>query len=227
MDRRTFFKNSSLFISGLSASGMIGSTGKLFAENSSQSFTLSVITDHPDKAISYLQALLNQSKFSNKHIHYTEYVLHGNHISDIAYSRSGRLVDYRKESQVFCSELRHIASELELPRSCENPVLVQFSCDEGIKKPSGIRVFKNNEVIIEKPFPANSESIDINGEKGRVVLELSQDHTLRFAETSCKHKTCMNMGPINQAGQNLVCIPNRIAVTITGTDISGVDSITF
>lgn len=226
MDRRTFFQHSTSFIYGLTASGLIGTSGKLFAESSSQSFTLSVVTDHPDKALLQLQTLLNRSKLTNKHIHYTEYILHGNHISDIAYTRAGRLINFRKENQPLCAELRAIASRLELPRSCENPVLAHFSCDQGIRKPSGIRVFKNNEVIIEKPFPAHSESIDINGEKGRVVLELSQDHTLRFTETSCKHKTCMNMGPISQAGQNLVCIPNGISVTITGTDISGVDSIT-
>jgi hypothetical protein len=59
------------------------------------------------------------------------------------------------------------------------------------------------------------------------VLELAKDHSVRFAEAACAHKTCMNMGRVSQAGQNLVCIPNRIAVTITGTSISGVDSITY
>jgi len=227
MDRRTFLKQSSFIIPGLSAAGIIGSSGKLFADNLSRSFTLSVVTDHPDKVLPQLQALLSRTKLSQKHIYYSEYILHGSHISDIAFTRDGRLIDFRKENQPLCSDLRGLASKLDLPRSCKNPVLLNFSSAEGMQKPSGIRVFKNNEVILEKSFPANSESIDIDGEKGRVVLELSQNHSVRFTETSCKHKTCMNMGPISQAGQNLVCIPNRIAVCITGTDVSGVDSITF
>ena len=90
-----------------------------------------------------------------------------------------------------------------------------------------LAVFKDNQMIIEKSFPNRTETIQLDAPKGKVVLELTKDHSVRFAEASCTHKTCMTMGPISQAGQNLVCIPNRVAVTITGTNLTGVDSVTF
>jgi hypothetical protein len=227
MDRRKFFQHSSYLFTGLTAFGIFGTSRKIFAKNLSRSFTISIVTDHPDKALTAIQTLLNKNKFRQQPIHYTEYMLHGKHISDIAYTNAGRLIDFRIEDQPLCVELRKIATGLELPRSCENPLLAHFSADIGIRKPSGIRISQNNEVIIERSFPVQTETIEISDEKGKVVLELSPNHNVRIIEASCKHKTCMKMGRISQAGQNLVCIPNRIDVTITGTDLSGVDSVTF
>ena len=229
MDRRTFLQRSSLILPGLSLAGMLGTTPRKLSasETIPMSFSLSVVTDRPEQALVLIQDLLNEVKLADKTIRYTEYVLHGTHVADIAYTRSGQLVDYRKDNSTVSAELRAIAARLDLPRTCEKPLLVHFSWDEGLQKPSGIRVFKENELIIEKSFPTYYEAIHLEGTNGKVVLELGKDHSVRFAETSCAHKTCMTMGAISQAGQNLVCIPNQIAVTIAGTNISAVDSMTF
>ena len=229
MDRRTFLQRSALVIPGVTVAGILGATPrKLFAGTTlPKSFSLSIVSDKPEKAVAMIQQLLEQANLPNKNIRYTEYILHGSHVADIAYTQSGELIDFRKDNQPISSQLREIAASLNLPRTCENPVLAHFSCDEGIQKPSGIRVFKNNELIIEKSFPVHSEIIHLDGNDGRVVVEVGKDHSVRIAETSCTHKTCMNMGSISQAGQNLVCIPNQVAVTIAGTNLSGVDSISF
>lgn len=229
MNRRTFLQNSSLIIPGISVAGMLGATpGKLFADSSNlQSFSLSIVSDQPDKANVMIQELLNRVKLPHKNIHYTEYILHGNHIADIAYTRSGQLINFHHQDGPVSNTLRKISARLNLPRSCENPVLAHFSCEQGIQKPTGIQIFKGNELIMEKAFPEKKEVLDLNGLKGKVTLEIAGDRSVRFIDTSCKHKTCLNMGAISQAGQNLVCIPNQIAVTIKGTNISGVDSVTF
>ena len=229
MNRRTFLQRSSLIIPGMTVAGMLGAIPRKLVANNAlpKSFSLSVVTDQPEKALALIQELLDQVKLPTKNMRYTEYVLHGDHVADIAYTRSGQLIDFRRENEFVCSELRTIASRLDLPRFCSNPVLAQFSSDAGVQKPSGILIFKDNELIIEKSFTAVTEAIHLEGVNGKVVLELNKDRSVRFAETSCAHKTCMTMGSISQAGQNLVCIPNQIAVTIAGTNISGVDSITF
>jgi hypothetical protein len=229
MDRRTFLRQSSLMIPGISMAGMLGVTpGKSLAASAfSKSFSLSVVTDQPDKALVMVQELLKQIELPDKNIRYTEYILHGDHVADIAYTRSGQLINFYKDNEPVCTELRKIASRLDMPHSCENPLMAHFSCEAGVQKPTGIRVFKDNQMIIEKSFPNRTETIQLDAPKGKVVLELTKDHSVRFAEASCTHKTCMTMGPISQAGQNLVCIPNRVAVTITGTNLTGVDSVTF
>jgi len=37
----------------------------------------------------------------------------------------------------------------------------------------------------------------------------------------------MNMQPISKPGENLICIPNQINISISGINSYGVDSITF
>ena len=229
MDRRTFLHRSSLMIPGITLAGMLGVTpwNLVAASAIPKSFSLSVVTDQPEKALVMIQELLKKIKLPDKNIRYTEYMLHGNHIADIAFTRSGQLIDFRADNEKICSDLRNIAARLDMPHSCENPLMAHFSCDAGVQKPEGIRVFKDNQMIVEKSFPDRTERIHLDGSNGEVVLEVTKDHSVRFAKVSCAHKTCMTMGSISQAGQNLVCIPNRVAVTITGTNISGVDSTTF
>ena len=229
MKRRTFLQRSTLIIPGLSAAGLLGiDPQKLVAGvQPPDSFSLSVVTDRPEKAVALVQELLDKMNMKDKNIRYSEYILHGDHVADIAYTRAGRLIDFHKAEDSLSAGLRTIAARLDLPRSCENPLLSHFSCDEGVQKPAGIRIFKDEQLILEKTFPVYTEAIHLEGVHGKVVLEMTKDHAVRFAETSCKHKTCMNMGAISQAGQNLVCIPNRISVSVMGTSISAVDSVTF
>ena len=174
-----------------------------------------------------MQELFNQVKLQSKNIRYTDYQLQGKHIADIAFTRSGQLIDFRKKDGRLATKLRKIADQLDFPRVCYDPLLIHFLCEQGIQKPTGIQIYNSNKLILEKTFPTKTEIIHLEGLKGNVVLELAKDHSVRFVESSCKHKTCMTMGTINKAGQNLVCIPNQIAVTINGTNTSGADSITF
>ena len=229
MNRRTFLQKSSLIIPGLGAGALwAGLPGKLMAEEAKQaSFSLSVVTDQPDKAIVMIQHLLSRIHQGQKNINYSEYVLHGTHVADIVYTQAGQLVDFYRKAGPVNAALRGIANELNLPKSCDNPVLCHFSISDGISKPKGFRIFRDNALIMEKAFPGKTETIIVDGIKGRLVLEAAADHTVSFVETSCTHKTCMSMGKISQPGQNLVCVPNGISVAIAGQRVSGVDSITF
>ena len=216
-------------IPGLGAGALLAaSPGRLFAEQAGRgSFSLSVVTDQPDKAISLVQKFLKGMLKAQGNINYSEYILHGSHIADIVYTQSGQLVDFYRNKGSVNDALRSMADNLDLPRACSNPVLCHFSINKGMQKPKGFRVFKDNVLILEKTFPEKSETFVLNGVQGRFALEAAEDHSVRFVEASCRHKTCMSMGSISQAGQNLVCVPNRITVSISGTNLSNVDSITF
>ncbi|MCB0281548.1 MAG: NusG domain II-containing protein [Calditrichaeota bacterium] len=229
MNRRLFLQQSSLLVPGLAVAGLFGSNPRrLFADTSTvQAFSLSIVTDQSDKALPMIQDLLAKMKLNGKNIRYSEYTLHGNHVADIAYTQNGQLIDYRVTDGPLANGLRKIAGNLDLPRDCKNPVLSHFSCEEGFMKPTGVRIFKGDELLMEKPFTKENEVFELAGLKGKVTVEMAKDRSVRFVETSCRHKTCMKMGAIKQAGQNLVCIPNQITVAIAGSSISGVDSITF
>lgn len=67
-------------------------------------------------------------------------------------------------------------------------------CDETIESPGG----GTNRVIIKN---------------GAVHME----------EASCPDKVCVKQGAVSETGQSIVCLPNRVIVTITGTDSQKTD----
>jgi hypothetical protein len=228
MNRRSFLQKS-LIIPGLGAGVLLGGAPRrLFAGTSATApFSLSIVSDKPQQAITMIQEWLSRNYPGQKNINYSEYILNGSHVADIVFTRSGRLVDFYRTDTPESATLRRVAKQLGLPHSCDNPVLSHFSIEEGLQQPKGFRVFKDNTLIMEKTFPQKTETFVLDGVKGRMVIEAAADRSLRFVEASCTHKTCMSMGHISQAGQNLVCVPNQITVAIAGRPVSGVDSITF
>ena len=48
-----------------------------------------------------------------------------------------------------------------------------------------------------------------------LMLEVTEDG-VRVAETCCPGGDCFHMGMISKAGQQIVCLPNRLVVTLQG-----------
>lgn len=46
------------------------------------------------------------------------------------------------------------------------------------------------------------------------------------SEASCKNQVCVRHGSISHPGENIVCLPNRLIVSIEGGEGGGYDSIT-
>ncbi len=59
----------------------------------------------------------------------------------------------------------------------------------------------------------------LNGGTNILVIENGEAY-LRYAD--CPDKVCVHTGKIKYEGQTIVCLPNRLSVTVRGTD-SGVD----
>ena len=61
----------------------------------------------------------------------------------------------------------------------------------------------------------------LNGGTNVLVIEDGEAY-LRYAD--CPDKVCVNTGKIKYEGQTIVCLPNKIAITVRGT-ANGVDII--
>lgn len=59
----------------------------------------------------------------------------------------------------------------------------------------------------------------LNGGTNILVIENGEAY-LRYAD--CPDKVCVNTGRIKYEGQTIVCLPNKIAITVRGTE-GGVD----
>lgn len=58
-------------------------------------------------------------------------------------------------------------------------------------------------------------------EKPNIVFQV-HDGGIRFSESDCPDKICVNTGFISIAGQTAVCLPNKISIRIIGS--GGIDS---
>ena len=68
-------------------------------------------------------------------------------------------------------------------------------------------------------FPRNRagahEKITVSGPLGETVVELS-DGEARVLSSPCLNQSCVSAGPIHSPGQWLVCLPNKVFVSVSG-----------
>jgi hypothetical protein len=228
MKRRDFLKYSSLIVPATAVMGMINPfDNKVFAKvKNNGSFSLSVITDQPSKTIHTIEQAIKNSVYGKNSLEFTEYQLKGRHIGDIAYVKSQSLIDYRKETDEFSLLLDESANSLSLPRPLDDPMLLRFSSQQNLVAPGGVNIFRGETLVKQFSLDNDLEHYRVEGLKGHVDMRI-KNKTVRITSATCKHKTCMNMEPISKPGENLVCIPNQINISIAGKNSFGVDSITF
>jgi len=228
MKRRDFLKYSSLILPATAAMGIINPFNKkVFASvKKGDSFSLSVITDQPSRTIHTIEQAIKNSEYGNSTLQFTEYKMEGRHIGDIAYVKSQKLIDYRKGTDEFSMLLDDSANSLSLPRILENPTLLRFSSQQNLLEPAGLYIFRGDTLFRQLSLDKDLDHYRIEGLKGHVDIRI-KNKSASIVSATCKHKTCMNMEPISKPGENLVCIPNQINISVAGKSALGVDSITF
>ena len=77
----------------------------------------------------------------------------------------------------------------------------------------------NGSVVGRYPLSVDGEFV-LNGGTNRLIIE---DGTARLVESHCPDRTCEKKGRISYVGQTIVCLPNRLSVTVTGESDNGVD----
>lgn len=228
MKRREFLKYSSLALPATAALGIINPfSNKVFAATKRVvPFSLSIITNQPSRTIHLIEQAINNSEFGKSSLQFSEYSLKGRHIGDIAYVKSQTLVDYHKKADEFSAALCESANSLSLPKVFDNPVLLRFSSEQNRREAGSVHIFRGETLVHNLSLDDDKELHRIEGLKGYVDIQI-KNKAVRITSASCKHKTCMNMEPISRPGENLICIPNQVNITIAGKSLLGIDSITF
>lgn len=225
MNRRTFLKRTVFLTSAVLVPGSTGFLTRRAFAVPGQTFSLNLITGNPNQSLAAVECALKNSWAGDMKLSYTETPLSGIQVADIVLVRNNRLIDYRTAGDELSKQLRQISKELHLPKRVENPVLVQFATANHVQKPDKIHVYHRERLVAELALSAESER-EIQGTRGKLVLGVAGGRAaLKYA--SCTHKTCMKMGPLDKAGQNLVCIPNEVRIRVAGRNETGIDSLSF
>ncbi|MFQ5641109.1 MAG: NusG domain II-containing protein [bacterium] len=228
MNRRQFIKQSAFFVSGMTATALTGPLSKAFAaKNISQgNFALNVITDDPGKAVPLIEDFIKSTKWNQKNIRFSEHVLSGNYVGDLVMIHNNILVNYHHPQDEIARRIWNVARELGLPKTLEQPKLLQFRTEDPKQSPKYVNVFRRNILIHQFDIDRDRSGVEIHGSKGGLVLSLKEKQ-VKILSATCKHQTCVKMGSMSQAGQNLVCIPNEVRISMAGENSFGVDSVSY
>ena len=88
------------------------------------------------------------------------------------------------------------------------------------KKEGAVAVVEINGVVAGEYSLSRDGVYPLNGGTNTLVIE---NGTARLIESNCPDHTCEKTGKVQYVGQTIVCLPNRLSVTIRGTSSDGVD----
>ncbi len=72
----------------------------------------------------------------------------------------------------------------------------------------------------------SSRRFEVRGVSGISTVEV-KDGRVRMVESACRDKLCVGVGWIDSRGREIVCLPNRVVLRVTGRRGGGeVDSVT-
>jgi len=87
-----------------------------------------------------------------------------------------------------------------------------------------LEIYKNNEILAT--YSLNQQiTKTINGAKGETKITINNGK-VRFSSAPCAKKYCIHQGWINKANQIIICIPNKISISILGSN-KNYDSINY
>jgi Uncharacterized protein conserved in bacteria len=90
------------------------------------------------------------------------------------------------------------------------------------KKGGTVKIYVDNELYGEYVLSEN-RTVEISGEGYKNVVEISGGK-VKMREASCGNQLCVHHSEISSAGEEIVCLPNRVVVVIDGED--GLDAST-
>ena len=70
-----------------------------------------------------------------------------------------------------------------------------------------------------------NQRIEVKGPLGTTVIEV-KDGKVSVVASACPNKVCVKTGPVNRAGDTIVCVPNRVVVRVLGKNKKRLDVIT-
>lgn len=87
-----------------------------------------------------------------------------------------------------------------------------------------VTIEQRNELIGTYPLNVDKE-IEIE-HRGKVVNKIIIiDGYCYMEEAECPDHLCIKQGKVNKSGQTIVCLPNRVVVTVVDSDSSDYDSV--
>ncbi len=86
-------------------------------------------------------------------------------------------------------------------------------------------VIRSDGVIVKETSLNNNGKFLIKSKEGELTC-IIENQKVKVIESTCPDKLCIKQGWVSYQGESIICLPNRITITITGGN-EGVDSTTY
>ncbi len=226
MNRRNFLKSTAAVSAGLFAMNKLFSRGTDYVKKYDVPFTLDleILTDKSGKVLERISEALPKIYPYSTRIVISQ--LTGKYMGDIVLIKNNRLFNYKISDDKLSAFLRNLNKDFGITGNVNEPELICISSANSSIQPRYINVYKNNILIDRHDINVQKNDLHILSDKGELYYSIN-DKSVRVEHSSCRHKTCEKAGAINKANQNLICIPNKIRISIDGYGPEKYDAITF
>jgi hypothetical protein len=82
--------------------------------------------------------------------------------------------------------------------------------------PLQVEIRSGGELVVTLPL-AENRRIEVPGTLGTSLIEI-KDAQVRFVDSPCSNKVCIQSGWHRHAGEATACLPNQVSVRILGRD---------
>lgn len=81
-------------------------------------------------------------------------------------------------------------------------------------EPANVEIYQNGRLLYTFSL-YESRTIHIDGDyENTIVIE---NASVRITSSTCPGQDCVHTGGIHSSGQNLICLPNRLEIRLTGS----------
>ena len=74
-------------------------------------------------------------------------------------------------------------------------------------------------------YPLDKDAEIRIGDENTYNLLVIKDGKAQITEASCPDKLCVNQGKISFDGQSIICLPNKVVITVSGGERSDYDAV--
>jgi hypothetical protein len=94
------------------------------------------------------------------------------------------------------------------------------------KNYASVVVVRSDGNIVKTVSLNKNMVFEVKSNEGHLFVEI-KNRKVRVINSTCKDKLCEKEGWIEKPGESIICLPNRISITIIGKKKDNVDTITY
>lgn len=89
------------------------------------------------------------------------------------------------------------------------------------------RIVLDGETIEQYNLTALTQTVTLEIDSAAYPLTIQAEHgRIRILESSCPGQDCVHTGWASKAGQQIICLPNRLVISLEGSVPGDVDAVT-